>query len=962
MPLSPRRPTNKVKFDAQVFNEYEDGHMSFSSLNGGSFSSLELNLSSSSLDYSPVPSSPNQHSSAPHGSSSINSAGTTTPRKKKIGKHKAKKLPLLDLDLDCNSKHEKQFEIGGTAATTGTSPTESIGSRIVEGFQFLKSSSSLTMLTVIALMVFIGGFGTSIHLHLVTNINSDVRFHRSNIKQHSYKRIMIENSTIVSFVSLDNNVRKSGAGATSGTETVTAMEAINDTNPADIVVSSPSNIKKSVRIGNQEIRYKKDARDAARKDLLDAARIARLELRNRKKKQLRQTTKYESQNESKQDAVVNVTSKTSRSGSNTTRAPHETENKALAFIHDRRDIYKSQGLGKEWSLRGIGYLYSKHNIALEAYIPTKDQQLKQGRNVIRIVNVHPNRTDSSFSQDEQQKQDNQCELLTIWVRVMGPEIFAGRTQAVNTGLELGGKKCHWEFVFDLQESGDYTIDAKVLVWNGQAPLGGNEHSQCKFKKGSLQGQERTKLLEKYPTTTSFVGYKLHYPQKSCCEICTRTNCRYWSSPPSEIANSATIATTGCELYFDRDTDASQISIPPSRLLQNITRLFDGMGDRRPDGQIKKDGLKEAKQFHGTPHSNPTSYFLGCGWDNWFTLDYPCLSGDLDDRIYVSSGESFTFSTSSSSHLPVTSSTERRKEREAGKLPLCTLTDERLDVSRGRWVRLDSVMCQDEMEFDVRYGRNTKFDMAKFDGTSKNTVQCWNRDDLSRIGNYCGEWNCRFLNPDAKWTSALHNETNWFGVWKQYACEYLDFSDEELQSCITDRKIKSIRTEGNSIAKFMNEYLSARMEHIALYGINNEKSNTTNTSSDEAVDEGIDVVLDTLTMAALSMNPEQNYLGLNKKMEKMPKVNLSSEEHYWVTGFFLSSEREPHIQARRMEQLNRLAEIGLEQKGYKMINSFDMSAAFAYDTATQFDGLHLIGPPMKMIMKKLFHHMCGSFQL
>lgn len=32
-------------------------------------------------------------------------------------------------------------------------------------------------------------------------------------------------------------------------------------------------------------------------------------------------------------------------------------------------------------------------------------------------------------------------------------------------------------------------------------------------------------------------------------------------------------------------------------------------------------------------------------------------------------------------------------------------------------------------------------------------------------------------------------------------------------------------------------------------------------------------------------------------------------------------------------------------------------AFTYEAATQNDGMHFIGPPMKMIVTKLFHHLC-----
>ena len=48
---------------------------------------------------------------------------------------------------------------------------------------------------------------------------------------------------------------------------------------------------------------------------------------------------------------------------------------------------------------------------------------------------------------------------------------------------------------------------------------------------------------------------------------------------------------------------------------------------------------------------------------------------------------------------------------------------------------------------------------------------------------------------------------------------------------------------------------------------------------------------------------------------------------------------------------------LGPKNYHMLNLYDMTKAFSYDTATQMDGLHIIGPPMKMAISKLFHYVC-----
>lgn len=38
------------------------------------------------------------------------------------------------------------------------------------------------------------------------------------------------------------------------------------------------------------------------------------------------------------------------------------------------------------------------------------------------------------------------------------------------------------------------------------------------------------------------------------------------------------------------------------------------------------------------------------------------------------------------------------------------------------------------------------------------------------------------------------------MWREKGCDYLEFFDEQLQQCITLRKIVAFRYEGQSIAK------------------------------------------------------------------------------------------------------------------------------------------------------------------
>ena len=401
---------------------------------------------------------------------------------------------------------------------------------------------------------------------------------------------------------------------------------------------------------------------------------------------------------------------------------------ALQFIHSRREFYEQRGLSDEWKMRGIGYLFSKHSLALKADLPNP---MKPGRNIIKIRNVfQQNRTIGSHEVDVESGDfpRDDCDQLTIWVRVNGPEIFAGRAKAVKlASSESKRSSCHWEFPFNLQLEGEYIVDAKVLVWNGRANVGGNDRSQCQYHTGNVTESAAEILKDLLPVHAGFVGYKMHYPTKTCCEVCTRLApyCQYWASPPIKIPK-ATFGVNGCELYFPENTPKELV--PRSILLQNLTEMYVG---GRPDGE------RPALQYHGKPHQNPTSYFVGCGWDNWFALDFPCLSGDLDDRIYIASPNLTFINTEEEEEeeealdslhqgkLMINFNSEKTPEDAAHPtstlLPLCTIENEH--SSGGRWVRKhwpDADECPAPMEIDGNFSKH-KFDIMKHDG---NYPHCW----------------------------------------------------------------------------------------------------------------------------------------------------------------------------------------------------------------------------------------------
>lgn len=576
---------------------------------------------------------------------------------------------------------------------------------------------------------------------------------------------------------------------------------------------------------------------------------------------------------------------------------HIIMEEARRFVLQRQQAYESVGMGSLWKMRGLGYLYTNRDIVLAGVLPPTNST-SVGPLSIRIVNAHPKAT---MAKDD-------CDKLTIWVRVAGPEIFAGSATA--RPFPSIDSSCYWTFDVNIEVPGVYHIDAKALLWNGKTP---------DMSKNKCQVQHNTKvsrdIREQYPIHYGFQGFKVYFPDRVCCEICSRMRpyCKYWSSPPWKLPDPNHVM-NGCELFFDQATPDD--FIPRSHLLgdlQNVT-----LPHRRK--------LNTVEIFSGQPHSSESAYFVGCGWSQWFTLDFPCVSGELDDKVYFS-----TDSLQISGTGTVPTATE--------PLPLCTLENERMGQSTGRWVREPwpkPEACPGTMEPDVQI---TRFSVMKHDGLRPH---CWHRDDLTLIGHNCVEMNCRLIRGSSKWISPMRS-SHWNGVWRERTCDYLEYTDEQLQKCIDLRKIISMTTIGQSIASYLDVYLKQRVGHLRFFQ---------NTSDPEA----INVALSTMSMLHHAGDPDE---PLRTKWTSELQKTAPDQELFVVSGFYLSSERETHTHVERMLQLSNILDDVAELTGSRFLNAFNLSAAFTFDTATQFDGMHLIGPPMKMIITKLFHHLCKS---
>eukprot|EP00956_Cyclotella_meneghiniana_P024094 scaffold48051_cov43-Cyclotella_meneghiniana.AAC.7 len=267
---------------------------------------------------------------------------------------------------------------------------------------------------------------------------------------------------------------------------------------------------------------------------------------------------------------------------------------------------------------------------------------------------------------------------------------------------------------------------------------------------------------------------------------------------------------------------------------------------------------------------------------------------------------------------------------------CTLDDEQIQLSNGRWVRYpfpDETFCP-PMRPDILPGfRNF---IPKYTGDMP--ISCWHRDDLSKLGILCGEMHCSET-VNHRYITSLNQETKWNGSWESYNCVYHDTTNDEIQECVSKKNISNIDVMGKSISNILKLYLSQRIQNITL-------------ANDAPGSKK--VILDSLQMPHLIWGKNQEeYLS---HLSSLPNVT-EDVEHYFVTGFYYTSEREPHVQIDRSLAYSQMAWEILLPKGYKMLNAFDVTAAFSFDTAGQFDGLHILGPPIRTIVTKLFHHLC-----
>ncbi|KAL3816859.1 hypothetical protein ACHAXA_005137 [Cyclostephanos tholiformis] len=643
---------------------------------------------------------------------------------------------------------------------------------------------------------------------------------------------------------------------------------------------------------------------------------------------------------------------------------------ALNHVYDMKRRYESVGALPDFYSRGIGWIWDRLGMALTVVvtgdlviIDEKDKpdvgasetttlHLHSGPISIFVVDTI-GRIECGSGVDDPDWMVVQPPL-TMWIRACGSEIFAGIAMPHNL---ITSNLCAWRYDFHPTYDGVYSIHAKVLTYNGfvdmlangcttrDVPSRNDESFDGQvIRTGGTGASDEEQLVALLAMNAEFVrdvasmgnythhrgirGFKFYGIEDACCTACARSrNCKMYSIPGALYFDE-------CELYFDGiEDDVDFLDRDYGSFLgrernYSYTRQdpleFPSIRGRRGRGRrklaISSDELNKVtwpvkmNPLQGFPPrrgANDTpgvevSYFLGCGWSSLMSFESPCHYPS-DDLVF-GSGQKVNV-------VPNPKITADAPEYAVNELRSCLLVDERLDVSNGRWVRYpypDASFCGSS-EYDTNDGQFTIFRFRYFG--DKDPI-CWHRDDLTQIANGCAEPGCKFV-VNHRWMTDLKRDSKWFGWWKSYSCDYREMGDADIQRCIDLKNISKIETRGASLKNVVDSYMSQKLQNINM---------TTNTNNI--------VILDTLKMPHLlwhkSVNEHRNDL-----MNDFPNVTANGGgEYYFLSGFTFTSEREPHVQIDRSLQFSKMAYDILTPKGYKMINAFDVTAAFAFDTDGQ----------------------------
>ncbi|GMH68196.1 hypothetical protein TL16_g04872 [Triparma laevis f. inornata] len=383
--------------------------------------------------------------------------------------------------------------------------------------------------------------------------------------------------------------------------------------------------------------------------------------------------------------------------------------------------------------------------------------------------------------------------------------------------------------------------------------------------------------------------------EGCCDICTRS--------------------LSCRYWTSRE--GFEVKSPRCLFYEDI------------EGEEEVEGLKgKEKIYSGTKREEDAAIHLGCGWDySKENEETWCKDFGRDDIVYDLSEEKvIKYVGSTIENIP----------------PTCKSND--LRITYGRWLKTSrsEIGCEPPIPEKGDKG---------FYRTIHSNVEpeyCWIHDTPERLGKLCNKASGCLRSPlKNSWMSEV-GKSEFEYVWKPYECDLKYYKDEEIKECWEEKGFSRPSVKGDSIAFFFEYYVNNRFDVIPInYG--NKKITITNLGlthliwHDSFSDFKEKIVKDNL-------NKGNKYSNLKLKEEEI-KV--------WLLGPYIVSERESGCTSERMEEFAEILRPEIEGNNWKEVDWRNISMGLSHEMATQLDGMHVVGPAMKVAFHVFVNSVCGE---
>jgi len=80
---------------------------------------------------------------------------------------------------------------------------------------------------------------------------------------------------------------------------------------------------------------------------------------------------------------------------------------------------------------------------------------------------------------------------------------------------------------------------------------------------------------------------------------------------------------------------------------------------------------------------------------------------------------------------------------------------------------------------------------------------------------------------------------------------------------------------------------------------------------------------------------------------------------WLLGPHFSSEREANVMTGRLRAAADILRPCMVDQHWHEVDWITVSMALAIEFSTRLDGLHVVGPAMKILFHMVMHHLCGD---